>query len=88
MTIAERMRLKLTKAFAPSVLEIDDDSESHRGHGGFREGGETHFRVRMVSAAFQGKSRIDRQRAVYDVLAEEMAERIHALELKLDAEQV
>ena len=80
-TIAMRVRTKLTEAFSPDVLDIIDDSEQHRGHGGYRTGGETHFRVLIVSDAFAGQSRVTRQRMVYDLLRTEMSERIHALEI-------
>lgn len=85
MTIAERIKQKLTDALSPSLLEVVDESEKHKGHGGYREGGETHFHVTVVSAEFEGKSRVDRQRMVYALLAEEMAERIHALALTTKA---
>jgi BolA protein len=85
MTIAERIKQKLTDALAPSLLEVVDESEKHKGHGGYREGGETHFHVTVVSPEFEGKSRVDRQRMVYALLAEEMAERVHALALTTKA---
>lgn len=81
MTMAERIERKLQAAFAPTKLEIRDDSQSHAGHAGWREGGETHFHVTVVSSAFAGQSRVARQRQVYQVLAEELAERVHALQL-------
>lgn len=80
--IAEGMRAKLEAALAPERLEIVDDSEAHRGHGGYREGGESHFNVEIVAAAFDGKSRIARQRMVFDALREEMAGPVHALSLR------
>lgn len=83
MTLAERMREKLTAALAPQSLEIIDESEQHRGHGGWREGGETHFRIRMVSAAFDGLSRVERHRAVNRAVAQELADGVHALALDL-----
>lgn len=83
MTIAEAMTDKLRAAFAPERLELRDDSERHRGHGGWREGGETHFHLVMVSRAFEGQSRVARQRAVNQALAEELAERVHALSMEL-----
>lgn len=86
MSVAETIRTKLEAAFAPSVLEIVDESEQHRGHAGFREGGETHFRVRIVSTAFADMNRVARQRAVYAALADELAEQIHALALSVDSE--
>jgi len=85
MTIAERINKKLTEGLAPTLLEVVDESEKHKGHGGYREGGETHFHVTVVSPEFEGKSRVDRQRMVYALLADEMAERIHALALTTKA---
>ncbi len=79
-SIAERIRGKL-QALAPVRLAIFDDSHRHRGHAGARPEGETHFRVEIVAAAFAGKSRLERQRAVYALLAEEMADRVHALQI-------
>ena len=81
MSITERINKKLNEGLAPSRLDVVDESTQHMGHGGWREGGETHFNVTVVSDAFEGKSRVDRQRMVYALLAEEMAERIHALAL-------
>ena len=80
---AERMRAKLEAAFAPDRLEVVDESESHRGHAGWREGGETHFRVVMRAAAFDGLSRVERSRAVHAVLRDELAGGVHALALDL-----
>jgi BolA protein len=90
------MRKKLTEAFAPLVLEVVDESASHAGHAGAavhaaKQGGaatgigETHFSVTIVSAAFVGLNRVARQRAIYQVLAEELAGPVHALALKADA---
>ncbi len=84
MTYSERITNKLTEAFAPTLLEVIDESEQHRGHGGYVEGGETHFKVVMKSAAMDGLSRVARQRAVYAVLKDELDERVHALALKID----
>ncbi|MGX5736046.1 BolA family protein [Bosea thiooxidans] len=78
-SIAERITRKLTEAFAPQRLEVIDESHQHHGHSGWREGGETHFRVDIVSDAFAGKSRLERHRMVNAALAEELAERVHAL---------
>lgn len=83
MSVAETMRKKLDAAFAPVVLDVVDESEKHRGHGGWREGGETHFHVRIVSDAFAGQSRVARSRAVHKALAAELADRVHALALDL-----
>jgi BolA family transcriptional regulator, general stress-responsive regulator len=84
-SVASRLHSKLAAALAPSLLEIDDDSAKHAGHAGARPGGESHFSVRMVSAAFAGKSRVERQRLVYGILAEELAGPVHALALALKA---
>jgi BolA family transcriptional regulator, general stress-responsive regulator len=81
--MTETIRTKLEAAFAPARLEVVDESEKHRGHSGWREGGETHFRVVMQAAAFDGMTRVERSRAVHRVLAEELAERVHALALDL-----
>ena len=81
MAVAETIEQKLTQALAPQRLKIVDDSEKHKGHAGYREGGETHFRVEIVSQAFAGESRVARQRRVYAILAEELAGRVHALQL-------
>ncbi|WP_417519309.1 BolA family protein [Minwuia sp.] len=81
MTYAERIRTKLTDAFQPVELDVQDESHKHRGHVGHRPDGETHFHVRIVSAAFEGQSRVNRQRAIYRVLKSELEERVHALSL-------
>lgn len=81
MGMRETITQKLTQAFAPSEIEVIDESERHRGHAGWREGGETHFRIRIVAAAFAGRSRLERHRAVNAVLAAELAGGIHALAL-------
>jgi BolA protein len=80
---AEAMRAKLAAAFRPDHLEVVDESEQHRGHGGWREGGGTHFRVVMRAAAFDGMGRVARSRAVHAVLADELAGGVHALALEL-----
>ena len=81
MMIVDTIETKLTRALDPVALDIIDESHLHAGHVGARPEGETHFRVKVVSRAFEGFSRIDRQRLVYQVLSEEMASRIHALTL-------
>lgn len=81
MTYAERIRRKLTEGLAPTRLDIVDESGRHAGHAGARPEGETHFNVTVVSAAFEGQTRVERQRAVYALLNEEMTERVHALAL-------
>ena len=79
--VANRLRAKLQAAFAPEILAIEDESSRHAGHSGEREGGESHFRVRIVSSAFTGLSRVERQRRVYAVVAEEIDAGLHALAL-------
>lgn len=81
MRIAARLTEKLTAAFAPTQLDVVDDSARHAGHAGARPGGESHFTVRIVSGAFRGLSRVARQRRVHAVLAEELREQVHALAL-------
>lgn len=76
---------KLTAAFAPSFLNVIDESENHRGHGGWREGGETHFRVQIAAEKFEGMSRVNRHRAINEVLADELAGTVHALALEIRA---
>jgi len=83
--IGERIHAKLEESFAPNDFQVVDESHKHEGHAGARPEGETHFRVRMTSAAFAGKSRIERQRMVHRALADELAERVHALSLELKA---
>lgn len=87
MSVTRIITQKLTDAFAPSELDVVDDSESHRGHGGYREGGESHFNVRMVSAKLNGLSRVAAQRAVFAALREEMAGPIHALALDVKGDE-
>ena len=82
MSATNRITDKLTDAFAPSTLEVADESHLHQGHAGHREGGETHFRVHIVSALFDGKSRLDRHRMINAVLADELAGGVHALAIR------
>lgn len=82
MTMKDNITKKLTDAFAPSSLTVTDESHLHAGHMGHRPEGETHFRVNIVSEAFEGKSRIDRHRMVNGVLAAELAGTVHALAVK------
>jgi BolA family transcriptional regulator, general stress-responsive regulator len=70
---------KLTEAFVPQSLTVVDESDQHKGHAGHRPGGETHFRVYIVSEAFRGKSRVDRHRRIHSALSAELARGIHAL---------
>jgi len=81
MSVAETIRDKLTRRFAPTRLAIVDDSRRHAGHVGARPEGETHFTVTIVARAFAGQSRVARQRLVHETLAAELATDIHALSL-------
>ena len=81
MPVADTIRQKLTTAFSPTELVVEDESARHAGHSGARPEGETHFNVKIVSPAFAGVSRVERQRRVYAALAEEMRGRVHALAL-------
>jgi BolA protein len=83
VTRTEKIRVKLQEAFAPRHLEVVDDSESHRGHAGFQEGGESHFNVVIEADAFKGQSRIARHRAVHAALGKELVSEIHALALTI-----
>jgi BolA protein len=87
MRVADSIRQKLTAAFAPQSLEVVDESHRHAGHAGATRDdgsqGETHFHVRLVTAAFDGVSRVERQRRVHAVLADELKGPVHALSLSL-----
>ena len=76
---------KLREAFSPESLDVTDESHLHEGHTGHRPGGETHFRVYIVSKAFEGKSRIERHRMINATLSEELAGSVHALAIKAQA---
>jgi BolA protein len=73
---------KLREAFTPESLDVIDESHLHEGHSGHRPGGETHFRVNIVSSAFKGKSRIERHRMINTTLSAELAGSVHALAIK------
>ena len=82
MRVAAAIEKKLTEALSPMRLNVIDESHKHAGHAGARPGGESHFNVEVVSSAFHGKNRVQRQRMVYGALADEMATDIHALSLQ------
>ena len=82
MSVAETIHHKLTGALKPTRLEIIDDSERHAGHSGAAAAGESHFKVTVVSDAFDGKSRIERHMLVNEALAEELRGPIHMLQIK------
>jgi BolA protein len=82
MSVRNEIEERLTAAFAPEVLKIQDDSEKHRGHGGWREGGETHFNVTIRAPALAALGRVERHRAVHRALGD-LTTRIHALALDI-----
>ncbi len=81
MSAIDDIEQKLTEAFAPRALTVTDESEKHRGHAGYREGGESHFHVHMRAVAFAEMSRVARHRAVHTALGAQLIGRIHALAL-------
>ena len=78
----EAIRAAIEAALAPTALEIEDESHRHAGHAGARPEGETHFRVEIVSHAFEGKNRVARQRLVYAALKAELDAGLHALAME------
>ncbi|WP_109466443.1 BolA family protein [Albibacillus kandeliae] len=83
MPVIDDIKTKLESAFSPTDLNVVDDSERHRGHAGYQEGGESHFNVRIRSESFAGQSRIARHRAVHAALGRDLVGRIHALSLDI-----
>ncbi|MDX7952580.1 BolA family transcriptional regulator [Lichenihabitans sp. Uapishka_5] len=82
MTARTRLLATLTEALHPVSLDVVDESHHHAGHGGWRPEGETHFRVKVVSAAFAGKTRVDRHRMVNALASGELAAGLHALAIE------
>lgn len=82
MSVKDNISQKLSEAFAPESLDVADESYLHEGHAGHRPGGETHFRIHIVSQAFEGKSRVERHRMINALLAAELAGPIHALAIR------
>ena len=85
MTLSDWITQALEAQLQPSALTVTDESEQHRGHGGWREGGETHFRLYIVSDAFSGKSRVERHRLVNEVLKGAFDRGLHALAIQVKA---
>jgi len=83
--VASEMLLRLDAALDPIKVALVDDSEAHRGHGGHNPAGESHFTLTIQSAAFAGKSRVERQRMIYAALGDLMKERVHALSIRATA---
>lgn len=82
MAVIDQIKQKLTQQFSPNRLDVVDESQLHAGHAGARPGGETHFKVTVVTSAFDGQSRVARHKAVYEALSEELSGPVHALALK------
>ena len=80
--VAAEMRRRLEAALEPTVLTLIDDSEQHRGHGGYNPAGESHFTLIIESPAFAGKTRVEMQRLVHAALGDLLDERVHALSIK------
>jgi BolA family transcriptional regulator, general stress-responsive regulator len=83
--VATEMLRRLDSALSPVSVRLIDDSEKHRGHGGYNPAGESHFTLEIVSEAFAGRSRVERQRMVYAALGDLMRERVHALSIRATA---
>lgn len=83
--VATEMLRRLNSALSPARVELVDDSEQHRGHGGYNPAGESHFSLVIESDAFAGRSRVERQRMVYSALGDLMEERVHALSIRARA---
>ena len=83
MSMTDTIHAKLTERFAPLHLEVIDESQSHHGHAGWREGGETHFRVRIATRNFDGMSRVAQHRAVMEALEAELKSSVHALAIEV-----
>ena len=85
MLVKDQIAEKLNAALAPQSLDVEDESKNHVGHAGHRPGGQTHFRVHIVSEAFRGKSRVERHRMINRLLSAELAGGIHALAIHASA---
>ena len=83
--VATEMLRRLNSALSPSRIELVDDSEQHRGHGGYNPEGESHFTLRIHSPSFTGKNRVERQRMIYAALGDLMDARVHALSIRATA---
>lgn len=83
--VATEMLRRLNSALSPTFIRLTDDSEKHRGHGGYNPAGESHFTLEIESGAFAGTSRVERQRMIYRALGDLMRERVHALSIRATA---
>jgi BolA family transcriptional regulator, general stress-responsive regulator len=85
MTMETRIKERLAAAFSPTLLEVENQSHMHHGHAGSPNSGQSHFKVEIVSARFQGCSRLERHRLVNEALAAELRDGVHALAIKAEA---
>lgn len=85
MSVADQIKTKLEAAFEPEFLELINESDKHLGHAGHDGSGESHFKLRIVSSRFEGKSRIERQRMVHNILKQELSGPVHALSVQAKA---
>lgn len=83
--VAAEMLRRLNSAISPASIQLVDDSEQHRGHGGYNPSGESHFRLQIESPAFAGKNRVQRQRMIYAAIGDLMESRVHALSIRATA---
>jgi len=83
--VATEMLRRLNSALSPTGIDLIDDSEQHRGHGGYNPAGESHFSLRIESPSFAGKNRVERQRMIYNALGDLMQARVHALSIRATA---
>ena len=83
--VATEMLRRLNSALSPTAVELIDDSEQHRNHGGYNPAGESHFTLKIESPAFAGKNRVERQRMIYAALGDLMEARVHALSIRASA---
>ncbi|WEK04640.1 MAG: BolA family transcriptional regulator [Candidatus Devosia phytovorans] len=83
MSVKDTLTAKLSDRFTPAFLDVIDESMQHHGHAGWREGGETHFRVRIAANHFAGMSRVAQHRAIHEVLEADLKGRVHALAIEV-----
>lgn len=83
--VAAEMLRRLKSAITPAIINLVDDSEQHRGHGGYNPSGESHFSLQIESPAFAGKNRVERQRMIYAAIGDLMESRVHALSIRATA---
>ena len=86
MLLKDQIIYKLEQKFNPSLLDVEDQSEMHRGHAGWNENGESHFHIRISSSFFSGLSRIKQHRSIYDALTKKLVNKIHAISIEIISE--